>query len=192
MAQIKRTPMKKRTAIIAICIAAVLVGGYLVTAYSTRIFPFAHATQNYEPGTHVINEEKSQAEQDAIDNLSDNPDSKVENDQTDTPEEPSVNTNTGKKEAAVLITNAGVFNGTVSASGFVTNIVESSGTCTYTFTNGANRVVKQSSVLSNPSSTTCETVSFPASELTTGTWAVTLSYASSESAGVSQAKEFSR
>ena len=193
MAQIKRTHMKKRTIIILIAAVTVLIAGYLVAAYSNRIFPFARVTQNYDPGTHVINEEKSKAEQDTIDNLNNNPDNKVENEQTDTPKEPTVNTNTGKKEAAVLITNVGVFNETVSASGFITNVVESSGACTYTFTNGVNKIVKQSKVLSNPSSTTCETVSFPVSELSVaGTWSLTLSYSSAESAGLSQAREFSR
>lgn len=193
MAQIKRNSMKKRTTIIAIIAIIIIIGAYLATAYAVRMFPFAYVNTTYDPGTHVINEQKTKTEEDAINELNQNPDSKIDNEQADTPDAPTVNASTGKKEAAVLITNSGVFNGTVSASGFVTNVVESNGTCTYTFTSGGNKIVKQSSVLSNPSSTTCETVSFPVSELTTsGVWSVVLSYLSPESSGSSQPKEFQR
>ena len=193
MDRIQRKMSKKQKMAAVLISAVVLVGGYLGVAFYKHLFPFTNKTPTYEPGTHVVNKDKSDTENQAIDNLKNNPQDKTKNNQTDTPSAPTVNQDSGKKEANVLITNVGIQNGTVSASGFATNVVESDGTCTYTFVNGSNKVIKTSKVLPNPTSTTCETVNFPASELpVTGTWSVVLSYSSPESAGSSAAKEFQR
>jgi hypothetical protein len=193
MDRIKRKMSKKQKLAVILISVVVLVGIYLGVAFYRHLFPFTNKTPTYEPGTHVVNKDKSDAEKQAIDNLKNNPQDKTKNSQTDTPPAPTVNQESGKKEANVLITNVGVQNGTVSASGFASNVVESEGTCTYTFTNGSNRVIKTSNVLPNPTSTTCATVNFPASELpVAGTWSVVLSYSSPESAGSSAAKEFQR
>ena len=193
MDRIKRNSTNKKRVIIAIIVAVVLVGAYLAFASLRHVFPFATNSPNYEPGDFTVNKDKTNTEKQVIDNLKDNPQDKTKNDQTDTPPAPTVDANSGKQQANVLITNAGVFNGTVSASGFASNIVESEGVCTYTFTNSESTVVKISDVLPNPSSTTCATVSFPVSELSaSGTWSVKLSYSSSRSIGASQAKEFQK
>lgn len=193
MDRIQRKMSKKQKIALALAVLVVLVGAYLGVAFYKHLFPFTNKTPTYEPGTHVVNKDKSDAEKQAIDNLKNDPQDKTKNNQTDIPASPTVNQDSGKKEANVLITNVGVQNGTVSASGFATNVVESDGVCTYTFTNGSSKVVKTSNVLPNPTSTTCATVSFPASELpVAGTWSVVLSYSSPESAGSSAAKEFQR
>lgn len=193
MDRIHRKMSKRQKIAITIAVVVILAGVYLGVAFSKHLFPFVNKTPNYEPGTHVVNKDKSDAEKQSIDNLKNNPQDKTKNSQTDIPAAPTVNQDSGKKEANVLITNVGIQNGSVSASGFVTNVVESDGSCTYTFTNGANKVTKTSNVLPNPTSTTCATVNFPASDLpVAGTWSVVLSYSSPESAGFSAAKEFQR
>ena len=156
-----------------------------------NLTPFESAGDFAKPGEEKVSLERSESEKEAIEALEDDPSLKTQNNQNDTPAEPE-KTSSGKNEANVLLTNAGISNGTVSASGFVTNLVEDGGDCSYKFTNGSSSVVKTSKTLMNPTSTTCETVSFPASELTSGNWKVVLSYSSSASTGASSQKEFTK
>lgn len=190
--QINKNHNKKKIVTIAgIVLLTVLAGGYLTFAALNKLPPFASVEKNYQPGEQVTNLERSQAEKDAEKALADNPELKMENDQTDTPQAPTQQTESGKLKVNLLVTNARIANGTVSASGFVTDLVESGGTCTYTFTNGNATVIKTAQTLTNPTSTTCATVSFPAAELTMdGTWKVVLSYLSDKATGKSEAKEF--
>lgn len=190
MLKVKRNRSVKRNIIIIASLIVVFIGVYALVAYFMHLFPFAASDSRYEPGTHIINNDKTDTEKRSIDDLTKNPGDKTKNEQTDTPPVPQVDTNSGKQKASVLITNINVADGMVSASGFVTNVIESDGSCVYTFSSGSNIVTKSSNVLPNPSSTTCETVKFPTGELSAaGTWSVVLSYTSPQSAGISSAKE---
>ena len=74
-----------------------------------------------------------------------------------------------------------------------TDMAEPGGVCTFTFSNGTTVITKTSTTLVNPTSTTCETVAFSASELTeSGTWKVEIKYSSSSSEGTSGSKEFTK
>ncbi|OGL23976.1 hypothetical protein A2791_03695 [Candidatus Saccharibacteria bacterium RIFCSPHIGHO2_01_FULL_46_30] len=192
--QINKNKSKKKIAIVtAIILMVVLAVGYLVVAALNKLPPFASVEKTYAPGEQVTNLERSKTEKDAERAIVDNPDLKTENNQTDTPNTPTQETDSGKTQVNLLVTNARIANGTVSASGFVTNIVESGGACTYTFTNGNATLTKTAQTLTNPSSTTCATVSFPASELTAnGTWKVVLGYSSDKASGTSNPKEFTK
>jgi hypothetical protein len=121
--------------------------------------------------------------------LKDDPTKKQQPTQTDRPTEPTVDQKSQLQQVNVVLTNTGVTNGTVSASGFVSNVIESNGTCKYIFTNGQKTVEKTSTTLTNPTSTTCKTVEFNSSELGTGTWKVKINYSSSASTGVSNELE---
>lgn len=170
-----------------------LAGLYLLVSWYNHLPPFGRFAPTPEPGKQVTNMSKTDTEKQATNNLKKNPQDKTQNNQTDTPATPPIDTTSGKQQANVLITNAGVSNGNVSVSGFVTNVVESDGSCTYTFTNGSSKVSKTTDVLPNATSTTCATTTFPASDLEpSGTWSVVLSYSSSQSAGVSSSKEFQK
>jgi hypothetical protein len=192
MKNINRSARKKRIIISALTVAG-LAGIYLLVAWNKNLIPFSNTNRTYEPGEEIVNMKRTDSEKKASEALEKDPSSKMENAQTDTPETPDTNSSSGKQEANVLVTNAGVFNGKVSASGFATNVVESTGTCEYVFTNGNTRIVKQSEPLPNSTSTTCKTVSFSADELSgSGLWKVYLHYISDISEGTSPIKEFQK
>lgn len=188
----KKITSPKSKIIIILAIVAVVLLTYVVAAYYFRLPPFAtsNVKDGDSPTDQYVNMDKTDTEQKAIKDIEDNPDQKTQNNQNDTPAQPQVSGN-GKKAVNVLLTNTGIFNGKVSASGVVTDIAEQGGTCTYTFSNGSAVITKTSATLVNPTSTTCETVSFSASELTSsGTWKVEIKYSSSSSEGTSNSKEF--
>ncbi len=191
--KINKNSSKKKIALIIVPLVILLgVGMYLGVAAVNKLPPFSTVDTTYEPGEQVVNLERSEAEKAREKELIDNPELKTQNEQTDTPSAPTT-TDSGKAAVNVLVTNASISNGTVSASGFVTNLVEEGGSCTYVFTSGSSTVTKNSQTLTNPSSTTCATVTFPSSELlVSGTWKVTLSYSSEKAAGKSDPKEFTK
>lgn len=177
----------KKSLIISVVVVAVIALSYFATAYATKLPPFA--TESTTESIDGVNLEKSETEKAAAEALKENPEDKIQNNQNDTPSTPAKDAS-GKQEANVLLTNAGIYNGTVSTGGMVTNVTENSGECVYEFTQGSQKITKSTSTLVNPTSTTCKTVSFPASELTSaGTWKVTLVYTSAVSSGTSNSKD---
>lgn len=194
--QIKKSRKKgRKSAVIIVSIIAVLLAGYFATAVFLDLPPFnddSKSSIDSDSSEQFVNIQRTESEKQASKNLEENPEQKVQNNQNDTPDSPD-SSNSGKQSVNVLLTNVGVFNGMVSASGMVTNVAEQGGGCSYVFTNGSQTLTKTSSTLTNPTSTTCQTVSFPVSELTIdGTWTVKLHYSSSASEGVSGTKEFVR
>lgn len=189
--KIEKNSSKKKKIIVALAVIIAIGASYLAFAKIKNLPPFASANPTYQPGEYVTNMERTDAEKQASKQLSEHPESKTENNQNDAPPTPTINDTTGKQAVNILLTNAGITNGQVSASGFVTNIAESNGSCEYVFTSGSLEVRKTAGVLTNPTSTTCKTVSFPVNELPAkGVWKVTLSYSSSTSSGQSTQKEF--
>lgn len=192
MKNINRSNNRKRF-VAPLVIILGLVGLYLIIAWNKHLVPFSNIERDYEPGEQVVNMKKSQAEKRATEVIENDPSKKVENNQKDTPPQPDTNSTTGKQVANVMVTNVGVFNGTVSASGFATNVSESDGTCEFVFNGPGNTVTKTSPTMQNPTSTSCKTVSFPASELTAdGTWTVYINYFSLLSEGKSDSREFQK
>ena len=174
--------------IIAAVVLALIVGGAVFAFYKVNT-----PLDTIQPGEQGVNLERSDSEKAAEEALKDNPEEKLENEQTDTPVAPDETTSSGKQAVNVVLTNAGIYNGTVSVGGMVTNVVEETGVCSYVFTNQGSVVTKTSTTLVNPTSTTCTTVNFPSSELpTNGTWTVKLNYSSAKSEGSSNTKEISK
>ena len=132
-----------------------------------------------------VSTERTSQDKELEQKLNSNPEQKQQTTQTDHPAAPSVDKTTSLQQVNVILTNTGETNGFVSASGFVSNAIESTGTCTYVFTNGQKIVEKTSTTLTNSTSTTCKTVKFSASELSAGTWKVQLKYSSPTSTGSS-------
>ncbi len=191
---IKKSSSAKRKIIITIVLFCLLLLGYAAAAFYFKLPPFASSNNNKgdTPTTQFVKMDKTQSEQEAIKDVSKNPSQKTQNNQTDVPEQPKTASN-GKKAVNVLLTNTGIFNDKASASGVVTDIVEQGGTCAFTFTNGSSVVTKTSSTLTNSTSTSCETVAFPASELqAAGTWKVQISYQSTDAEGISNSKELTK
>lgn len=183
--RISNRKVNKKKLLIPIAAIVVAILAYTGVAYAYNLFPFQKATNTDTHGT--INFKKSPAEKKAEQEVKTNPkQAKTEPQNTDTPPSPPTSPQTGKKEANVVLTNVGVQDGSVQASGFISNIVETDGTCSFVFTSPNGQVVtKSTSTLQNPSSTACKTITFPASELSSGSWQVQINYSSPDAAGSS-------
>ena len=158
-------------------------------------FAWAYLSQSTRntPDDQYVNLEKSDTENKDIEELQEDPSKKTENNQADTPvlTETNNDNDAGLREVNILVTNASSQEERVSASGFVTNVAEEGGTCTYVFTRNGKEVRKDSSTLPNPTSTTCKTVDFPSTELgEAGEWEVYIRYTSTYSTGVSKTRSF--
>ncbi|WP_378147466.1 hypothetical protein ACFJGV_05555 [Cnuibacter sp. UC19_7] len=66
----------------------------------------------------------------------------------------------------------------VSASGYIVDVIESGGICTFTFTLGDTTLLASSTGVADRTSTSCPLVQLPASQFPPGTWQVGLNYSS--------------
>ncbi|MCI2148730.1 hypothetical protein [Bifidobacterium crudilactis] len=100
----------------------------------------------------------------------------------------STNAAGAKATADVRLSWVDVADGSLTANGWVSNIVQNNGQCTLSASKDG--VVRQSSGngLSSGTTTSCGTLTIPRDQLGTGTWTVTLSYASDQAAGASKAQ----
>jgi hypothetical protein len=189
--RIKRTKNahnQKTTLVVVLSVVTVLILG--ASAYAIYLGSNSSNEASSEYGTNL---ERTETEKAASEALEDNPEQKLENEQSDTPSTPEKSPDTGRLAVNVLLSTAGIYNGTVSAGGMVTDYQEEGGTCTFTFTNGTTIITKTSSTLPNPTSMSCKTVNFPSSELTSaGVWKVKISYSSPTAAGTSNEKEITK
>jgi len=90
-----------------------------------------------------------------------------------------------------IISYAGQFDSLVELSGFIPSKIEDGGTCTAIFSNDKAVVTKTSSATKDATTTRCNLISFPATELTPkGSWNVVLQYKSTTSQGSSSSINF--
>ncbi|PCN49294.1 hypothetical protein Csp2054_03705 [Curtobacterium sp. 'Ferrero'] len=87
-------------------------------------------------------------------------------------------TDAGEYPATALVSYAGWDTGsrTLQAGGLVTGTTDTSGTCTFVATKGGVSRTLTSSAQASASSVNCAQVAFPASQVSTGTWSITLKY----------------
>ena len=78
----------------------------------------------------------------------------------------------------------------VEAGGYISNINETEGSCTYVFTNGDTTVTANSGILPGPSYITCEAVSLEKAKFSNGSWTVKIQYKSNRSEGESETQSF--
>lgn len=91
-----------------------------------------------------------------------------------------------KKQASMTIVDASQYDQTVEVRAFVDNVVESEGTCTFTFTKGTATVTKTSKASPSASTTQCSMIKVASSEFASkGDWILTVSYDSTTSSGKS-------
>ena len=174
----KKKSYKKTIVITCIVLVTILVisfVGYWYTHKDTHIPRDANGVSTQRT-PHDLN-----LEQELIRDLS----KKLKAIAADRPVAASIDQSTHKQQANVVLTHIGATERMISASGFISNVVESDGVCIFRFIKGSKSIEKNATTLSNPSSTTCKTVRFSASELGVGTWQVQLDYRSSRSTGVS-------
>jgi len=80
--------------------------------------------------------------------------------------------------ATALVTFAGwdAGSGTLQAGGLVSGTTDTSGTCTFTARKSGVTRTLTSTAEASASSVNCAQVAFPASQVSTGTWSITLQY----------------
>jgi len=178
MRTVKKTPNKKKYLIGIAC-------GLLILAASLGAWYFLSHKDEIKRNDKGVSIERTPEDKKLEEQLNSNPSGKQEATQTDHPEAPTVDKTTNLQKANVILTSVNISNGKVNSSGFVSNIVENEGRCTYVYTKGETVVTKESNTLTNPSSTTCRAVQFESGELTPGEWKVQLIYESSTSYGKS-------
>jgi cytoskeletal protein RodZ len=172
--------------IIPVILAGLAVWGLVILM--GKLSENAKAPSKNEPDTSENQPTEPKEDSDKDNSLVDNDDDKTSSGGSDKPDTPATNPDTGLKEATVEITFADILDGRVEVGGVVTNIVETGGTCTYTFTNPATGkiITGETDPLSNSSSTPCASISHALSDFTPGKWTVTLAYQSNKSKGISQ------
>lgn len=173
--QNKHTSNRKKTALIVIPLVlfiGLLIGGlYLrnrqaqTSSESPRV-----QTVNYAPATPAEKKESNDAKDKIVDQQKNNP--------TTTPG--TTPSNDGKKSVTPTITNT---NGSINA--YVSGVFEEGGVCTATFTKGSSTLSKTSVGFQNASYTQCAPMEIGNGFLSSGTWNVSVSYASSAAAGTS-------
>ena len=92
------------------------------------------------------------------------------------------------KTVTPFIVDAGYYNNQVEVRSYISEIYESSGTCTVTLVKGGSRVVKQVQGVKGATTTDCPVTTVPRSELSVGAWAVTVSYSSPTASGNSETR----
>ena len=90
-------------------------------------------------------------------------------------------------EAVITIAGIDVDGMNVSASGYVSGIVEDGGTCEFTFTGISGEVTVESTGIADVSVTSCGFVQAPSEQFVRGSWTVTLTYTSETTDSVSEA-----
>jgi hypothetical protein len=79
-------------------------------------------------------------------------------------------------EPVIVVAGLDIGGASVSASGYVAGVVETDGTCTFSFSNGTAAVTLTSSGISNVTTTSCGLVQAPVARFSSGSWGVTLTY----------------
>jgi hypothetical protein len=173
-------PYNRRLLVLGLAIIAVLAlagGGY--AAWSSHRASMANKAAdsteltvsgiNYSPPTDQEKQDADDSKQKALDQASrgDNP-------------------STGTREVSVTITSAQQNGDQVLVRAYVSGVTEDGGTCTATFSNGTDTVVKTSQGVQDATTTICSPLQLPRSELpAAGNWSIVVSYKSSAAMGVS-------
>lgn len=113
----------------------------------------------------------------------------LEGDSNEAPIEPTAPSNQEqKKPAPVNISYADIINGNLEVRASTSSVIQGNGTCTVTVSKaGGTPIVKTTPAFIDVSSTICEPVYIPRSQLTTGSWTVTVTYSSPTHQGSSGA-----
>lgn len=169
----KKTNKKKRTILIVAIVCVLLAAGAFAFIQQRNNSP-AKDSNNSDSTKQDINlAPPTEDEQAAADNQ------KEQNIDTGNTPRPGASPNT----ASVVIVDVNQYDGQMEARAFVSNRIESGGQCTFTFVMGNAKVTKTSAAEADASTTQCQAISFPTSELSKGTWAVTIAYKSQAASG---------
>ncbi len=172
----KQFSNKKKLLVAPLCVLILLGTGYVFYQHKNNNTANSNTAGedkiNYEPPT------KEDAQR-----ASDNKQRIVEEET-----KPAQN-NGSKKLITPTITYASEQGEKIEAGGFVSNIFEDGGVCTFTFTKGTASFSKHSTGISNAQSVACPAITVGNGEFSEkGQWSVTLSYSSATASGTSAPK----
>ena len=101
-------------------------------------------------------------------------------------------TTAGQKLAVTpVIVDANQYDQQVEVRSYVTGVVESDGTCTFTFSKGSTSFQRQNTALADATTTKCPNITLDSTAFTAkGTWSVVVSYDSVKATGASSPVNF--
>lgn len=177
----KQRKINKPLAALAIVISLGVVAFLVYTfAFKKQVDNSIDASPSNEPTS-----DQQQAE-----HLSKSPDSKKEAPNADKPA-PPISSDTSSKKQVQMSASTDTSNNTVYIRGGV-NYPVTGGSCYAELTGPSGQSVrKDTTVLQNPASTDCKTISIPTSELASGKWKFVLHYTSDNYEGASSEISFS-
>jgi hypothetical protein len=161
-------------AIVVVLVVASSTWFYLHLTPSKHRNTYIPSTVIYAPATPQEKAETDQHKQDIVNNQG----------QSGSSAPPST-----PASVTPIIVDANQYGNVVEVRGFVPQITESNGTCTYTF-NGASTFTRQQAAVADATTTRCPALDLPTSLFAPGTWNTTITYISSAHTGTSESKSF--
>lgn len=180
-----KTPKKstKKQVLVPLLVFALLLGGWITYAYTQKTWPFSVKTQSSssEDGESVNYDPPTQQEVENSQNGKKNsgPDKKTND----------TDTSSQKKPASVGISYADIYNNNLEIRAFTNGVIEGTGKCTATVTMGNTKVTKSNDAFIDASTTQCKPIYIPASDLSSGTWKVSVTFSSPDHEGTSEVVE---
>jgi hypothetical protein len=181
-----RTPLKITLAAVAILLLA--TGGWLAYAYASTTWPFSSSnsslntneseggegTINYDPPTEQETKESQDAKE-RIQQENEKPNNTDKEDET-----------SDKKNVNVGIAFADIVDSNLEIRAFTPSIIAGDGICTATVSKaGHSTITKTSNAFIDATSTICEPINIPKSQLSAGTWTINVTYTSPKYTGSS-------
>ena len=183
----KKKNNKKLFYIGLLAVVILCVGGFLAYQYIYRPYAEKDSGSTKDPSKPLST--KSDKEQAA--HLQEDPANKNSSPNTD-PAAPISKDKVSGKSTVQMVASTDTSDDKVYIRGGVNSPVSEDGTC-YALLKGPSgqSIRKDTTVLQNPASTDCKTISIPLSELASGKWSFTLHYTSTNYEGVSSEVTFS-
>lgn len=137
---------------------------------------------SYTDTDGITYQEATEAEKQESENIKKENSEQIDNSQG----APTSNESGQKKTVTPIITAwSQDSSGDLRINGYVPEVTEEDGTCSYTLTNGNMEVEQSRSALLNAQSTSCGQIVISSNKLSPGQWKITLTYSSSNSKGTS-------
>lgn len=176
---------KKIIPVIILVSILLLAGAVLLYFYLNR-----GSSDKLPTSTDNTSESMNKSDNVQAQNLRENPNNKEQATNTDKPSTPTDNKETGKQQ--VQMTASTNTSGNIVFIRGGVNYPVSGGGCFVLLTGPSGQAVrKDTTVLQNPASTDCKTISIPTRELSPGKWTFTLHYESVDYEGKSNEVSFS-
>lgn len=175
--------------LIPVLIVTLLTGIWTSYAYTQNRWPFPAQASDSAASTDVSDSinynPPTQQEVDSSQDAKKRGDAQGEN--TDEGRAPD-----NKHSVGVGISYADIYGDSLEVRAFTNGIIEGSGTCKVRVTSKSTpstEITKEAKAFIDTSTTQCEPVYIPLSELSSGTWLVTVGFSSQEHEGISETAE---